>query len=112
MLKVGAAGELQPKYISNGYRTSIDVELKFPFVFFGIPYTSISITTGGFINVGTQISGRSGLIPSKFIAPLMGNFHTLTPESTVMYAHNENMIAVEWYKIRLMDQPEGKSIFN
>lgn len=105
MLKIGAEGELKPIKLTNAYRASLDVQLNFPFKFYGLPVNVVSITTGGFINLG--ISGDPNKSPTKFIAPLMANFHTMKPDSTVMFAQNRNMLAVEWHKVELMDQPSG-----
>ena len=65
------------------------------FKFFSI--IVVTIATGGFIYVGDQT--HSWLAATQYIAPLMGNFDTLSKNSSILYADDGDRVVVEWSKV-------------
>jgi hypothetical protein len=61
-----------------------NVNIEFPFPFYGIPTRNITVTTSGFCYIGEYI--RMGLTANtQYIAPLMADFDTYDPKATVLY---------------------------
>lgn len=80
------------------------MKLRFPFPFYGHRLRNITIATGGFLYVGEYT--HSWLAATQYIAPLMGNFETLSPEafslhSAIFYGDDGKKMIIEWRSLAL-----------
>lgn len=82
------------------------MKLRFPFLFYGHRLRNITIATGGFIYVGEYT--HSWLAAAQYIAPLMGNFETLSPKtfslySAIFYGDDGEKMIIEWRSLALQN---------
>ncbi|XP_063693570.1 uncharacterized protein LOC134825329 isoform X2 [Bolinopsis microptera] len=81
--------------LSSTFRYAYNIRLPFSFPFYGIPLTSITPTTGGFIFVGELIHNQ--LTATQYIAPLMAEFNpSLSNDSHVFYHISDTRAIVQW----------------
>jgi len=81
--------------LSSSFRYAYNIRLPFTFPFYGVPLTSITPTTGGFIFVGELIHNQ--LTATQYIAPLMAEFNpSLSNDSHVYYHTSPTRAIVQW----------------
>lgn len=83
-----------------------NINLKFPFPFYGHLIYSVLISTGGFLYLGEFIHFR--LAATQYIAPLMANFDfSASNYSNIYYVNNQTMFAITWSNVTLQERPEA-----
>ncbi|KAH7731854.1 tumor endothelial marker 3 [Aphelenchoides avenae] len=99
--KPGVVGQLGHDHLNSSYRKAAAVQLKFNFPFYGHYLTNLTVATGGFCYVGDQT--HSWLAATQYIAPLMANFDTMSPNSSIIYGGNDERMIIEWSQVHLRD---------
>jgi len=94
-------GSIKNDHLTEAYRKAAGIKLKFKFPFYGHLLSNLTVATGGFLYVGDQT--HSWLAATQYIAPLMANFDTSSPNSTIMYADDGDRVIIEWSKVTLRD---------
>ncbi|KAJ7372192.1 Plexin domain-containing protein 1 [Desmophyllum pertusum] len=104
----GKAGSVHDEYLSSTKLAVKNVKLSFEFPYYGHMVTNATLTTGGFINLGT--SKNRQIANFQFVAPLMAYFNpSLTRTSTVHYFDSGNEFIVQWSNVFLHDNPQAGS---
>lgn len=83
-----------------------NLELSFEFPYYGHNVTTITLTTGGFVNLGTSNSRQ--IANFQYVAPLMAYFNpSLKNNSHVYHFDNGNEFIVQWSSVFLHDNPDA-----
>uniref|UniRef100_A0A914XP74 Plexin domain-containing protein 2 n=1 Tax=Plectus sambesii TaxID=2011161 RepID=A0A914XP74_9BILA len=106
MLKMpNVQGNQSHPLLGDSYRRAVSTKISFEFPFYGHTMQNLTIATGGFCYIGDH--AHSWLAATQYIAPLMANFDTHLPKSTVMYADNGTVFVIEWSRVQLRDDPKA-----
>jgi len=104
----GKDGSVRDEHLSSRKLGIKDINLPFEFPYYGHFVTNATLTTGGFINLGT--SNRRQVANFQYVAPLMAYFNpSLNITSTVRYFSDGNKFTAQWSNVLLHDRPQAGS---
>ncbi|KAL5236397.1 hypothetical protein ACI65C_003807 [Semiaphis heraclei] len=91
--------------LSDSYRKTAAIKLKFQFPFYGRLLNSTRISTGGFLCLGKHFN--SWLAAIQYIAPLWADFDLSSSNySNIYYMDNGTALTVTWHNVTLHERPK------
>ncbi|XP_070572219.1 plexin domain-containing protein 2-like [Ptychodera flava] len=89
--------------LSSSDRRAAPLPVQFNYKFYGHDLSSVVVTTGGFLYLGTYL--HPYLAATQYVAPLMANFDLSSDElSYVKYNNSGAVFTVEWHEIQLKER--------
>ncbi|KAL9966303.1 hypothetical protein ACROYT_G024357 [Oculina patagonica] len=101
-------GSVRDDHLSHNKLAVKNVKLSFEFPYYGHMVTNATLTTGGFINLGTSKTRQTANF--QYVAPLMAYFNpSLDDSSSVHHYDSGNDFIVQWSNVLLHDNPQAGS---